>query len=44
LRALTSPPVKGDGSREGVGYDNNERRDLDRLIQGEQKQDEQKQN
>jgi membrane protein required for colicin V production len=44
LRALTSPPVKGDGSREGVGYDTNERRDLDRLIQGEQKQDEQKQN
>jgi membrane protein required for colicin V production len=44
LRALTSPPVKSDGSREGVGYDNGERRDLDRLIQGEQKQDEQKQN
>jgi len=27
-----------------VGYDNSERRDLERLIQGEQKQDEQKQN
>jgi membrane protein required for colicin V production len=39
LRALTSPPVKGDGTRDGAGYDNGERRDLDRLIQGEQKQD-----
>ena len=36
LRALTSPPVRGDSQRDSVGYDNNERRDLDRLIQGEQ--------
>jgi membrane protein required for colicin V production len=38
LRALTSPPAKGDNSRDNVGYGNDERRDLDRLIQGEQKQ------
>ena len=39
LKALTSPPAKGDNNRDSVGYGNDERRDLDRLIQGEQSQD-----
>jgi membrane protein required for colicin V production len=36
LRDLTSPPPKGDASRDSSGYNAQERRDLERLIQGKQ--------